>query len=963
MDFFYYIRKKKNELLMIRHLFVFILISISIELVGQKPFDTGYFIMPKEITTNDYIAKTVIFKVIPSLRGDCKANQINNNELNKVFSFYGETSLLKKFPLKQQPEKQFNELGEKLVDLSLIYEFTYTSDSKIEDVVNSIIATGLAEYAQPHYIQQLLYTPNDPFITSHQYYLRKINAFNAWNLSQGDTNIVIGIIDTGTDLLHPDLLGNLKYNYYDPIDGIDNDNDGYIDNYYGWNLGCNNNNPQVDPIVTSGCHGVHVNGIASATTDNGTGIAGVGFKCKFLPIRVTDATGVITMGYEGIVYAVDHGCSVVNCSWGNAFTAGAYGQDIVNYAAVNMNAIVVAAAGNILAPLNYYPASYDNVISVGRTDSVDVLIGSYSPNIDICAPGAFIYSTWCGGGYVSSGGSSMSSPIIAGCAGILKIYFPSYNALQIIEQLKVTADIVDTISANHIYRELMGSGRVNLYNALTKTNLPSIRMVRQYKTPVQYGLYSKNDTIPITCDFLNCLQPTSNLRVSITSSSPYVNIIDSIVNLGIINTLQTKNNLNNPFKVKILQNIPVSQSIQFKLKYTDTGYSAIQFFSIVVNTDYIDIDTNLITTTFTSIGKLGFNDPSNIKGQGFLYNNGKTLMYCGGLLIGNTTNQVSDNIYSAIGNYDNDFKPLLNAKKILPPIVSDLDLKCVFSDSLAGTQQLNILVTNKAYAWNSTKDKKYIIYEFTIKNIGLLPLNSLYAGFYVDWDIGNSIKNRIQYDATRKMGYTYSINGGTNTAICLLTDVLAKHYAFDNDGSDNGQTNSIKISDGFTNYEKYTALKTNRNIAGYYVNGNDVSDMISSGPYILLAGDSIIVAYALIAGDHLADIQSSADAAYLKYHNIQSISNIHSTNIQLNQNFPNPFNFKTSINFYLPETSFVDLSVYNVLGEKVATIVNKNLNSGNYSYPFDAENMKEGVYYYRLYYGDNNISKKMIIIK
>ena len=941
---------------------VFSVICFQLSLFGQNITTTRNFTMSKNITAKDYIPKTIIFKIDSTHRNDCKANKINNDMLNKLLNYYGNGSLHKLFPQKQQPLKQFDEHGDKLVDLSLIYEFLYTSDNKIEEVINSIISSGMVTYAQPHYIPQLLYTPNDPFIAS-QYYLRKIDALNAWNLSEGDTNIIIGIVDTGTDLFHPDLQGNIKYNYYDPIDGIDNDNDGYTDNYYGWDLGSNDNNPQVDPVVPFGCHGVHVSGIASATTDNGVGISGVGFKCKFLPIKITDDAGTITMGYEGIVYAVDHGCSIVNCSWGDTYSAGAFGQDIINYAAVNMNAIVVAAAGNILAPLNYYPASYDNVISVGRIDSFDVLTGSYSQYIDICAPGESIYSTWCSGGYTVSGGSSMSSPIIAGCAGILKSYFPSLNAMQIAEQLKVTSDVIDTIAANHTYHEKMGCGRVNLYNALTKINIPSVRMVKQYYTSVQYGSYSKNDTIPISCDFLNYLYHTTDLNITISSSSPYIQIIDSIVNLGTINTLETKNNLNHPFKVVLLSNVPISQAIQFKLKYNDANYNAIQFFDIVVNTDYIDIDTNLITSTFTSKGMLGFNDPSYTKGKGFLYKNCTTLMWCGGLLIGNTTNQVSDNIYSASGSFDNDFKPLINAKKQMPSMVSDLDLECTFSDSLAGNQRLDVLVTHKAYVWNTPADRKYIIFEFTIKNIGLLSLNTLYTGYFVDWELGDPLKNRVLYDATRKMGYTFPVTAGTHTAISLLTDISAKHYAFDNDGIDNGQTNSIKISDGFTNYEKYNALKSSRNMAGFYVNGNNVSDMISTGPFVILPNDSIVIAFALIAGDHLSDIQSSADAAYFKYHNIQSINNFNSTYCQLNQNFPNPFNSETTINFNLTENSFVDLSVFNVLGEKIVTIVNKNMDIGSYSYTFNADKFKEGIYYYRLKTKNSSSSKKMIILK
>lgn len=190
---------------------------------------------------------------------------------------------------------------------STLYEITYNNSIPIKKTINILMATGIIEYAEPLYKIQLLSNPNDPD-TASQYYLGLIKAYDAWDISQGDSNIVVGVTDTGTDLDHPDLAAGIAYNYADPINGIDDDGDGYIDNFMGWGFGQNDNDPSVDVI-----HGSFVLGLAGAVTNNGIGIAGAGYKTRFLPVKISN-NGVLTTAYEGIVYAADHGCQIINCS-------------------------------------------------------------------------------------------------------------------------------------------------------------------------------------------------------------------------------------------------------------------------------------------------------------------------------------------------------------------------------------------------------------------------------------------------------------------------------------------------------------------------------------------------------------------------------------------------------------------------------------------------------------------------
>src|ERR1700741_3077984 len=263
----------------------------------------------------DYLSKTIILKVKPAYRNLCTPGYINHPQLNQLLSVFGVQNLAKIYPHHKAPEKQFNSVGQAYVDLSLIYEFNYSNAFSIEKVANKLVDLGILEYAEPHYIPHVGYTPNDPLsdITG-QYHHNRIDAYNGWSISQGDTNVVMGITDTGTDPTHNDLMDNFKHNYNDTIDGVDNDLDGYIDNFTGWDVGMNDN----DPTWQSNAHGVHVCGIAGATTDNGIGGAGVGFKCRLLPVKIANANGDLIAAYEGITYAADHGADIINCSWGGS---------------------------------------------------------------------------------------------------------------------------------------------------------------------------------------------------------------------------------------------------------------------------------------------------------------------------------------------------------------------------------------------------------------------------------------------------------------------------------------------------------------------------------------------------------------------------------------------------------------------------------------------------------------------
>jgi subtilisin family serine protease len=898
----------------------------------------------------------IIFKVKDHLGDQCNSYKIENNKIIACLNSMSVISLSKKFPSHKRPTQKYNKSGQSLVDLSLIYELKLPADADLKKIINNLLATGEIEYAEPHYIQKLMYSPNDPS-TAVQYYLDKINAYQAWDLSQSDTNIVIGVTDTGTDLYHEDLTQSIKLNYLDTIDGVDNDMDGYVDNYYGWDLGENDNTPQCN----ANFHGLHSAGISSATVDNNLGIAGVGFKAKYLPVKIADANGNLNTSYEGIVYAVDHGCQIINCSWGGT-GASQFGQDIVNYAAINMNALVIASAGNNGDDVLFYPASYKNVLNVAATDQVDhkKANSTYGISIDVCAPGEDILSTWVNNTYVASGGTSTAAPVVSGAAAIVKSFFPAYTGIQIGEQLRATADNIDTIGFNAPWAGKLGAGRINLYRALTDTNVVSIVLTNSNVNDNNDNAFIIGDTLIITGEFTNYLAQANAVSVVASSSSPFVQMIDSTVSLGTMNTLQSLNNNTNPFSATILSGAPINAPIEFKLKVTDSnGHTFTYYIAIVINVDFINININDVATSVTSKGNIGFNNNSS-QGLGFVYN-GSNLLYESGLLIGSGATRVSDRVRNGLTGNDVDFSALVNVSRILPGVFSEFDVAGSFDDAGALTNSIPVKVLQNAYAWSTPGNTKYVIFKYRIINTGVVLLDNLFAGVFADWDIMNSNLNKGAYDAPNKMGYCYSTQtNGLYGGIKLLSNTApALHYAMDNVAG-GGATGAIDPTGGISTAEKFQGISTNRTNAGGTGNGNDVIHFVSSGPFSLNPNDTIEVAFAYIAGDSLPDLQNSAVAAQIKYDNNPVSVKNNQVSISDYKVYPNPA--KDVLNVLCTQNSNRNYSIQ-LIDIQGKVLLKSEANRGNVPLQISLLEFENGIYFIQLNDGERVMTQKFVLSK
>jgi subtilisin family serine protease len=463
---------------------------------------------------NNYEPNILIVKIKNSYKAQFYNQDFEGTKLGVLFNLMAMTSVERAFPYSKAPRNQFHENGIAYTDITLINKVRYDSDDDPKELIGPLMRTGVFEYVEPSYLFQPLYKPNDPEIDS-LYFMEMLNMYGAWDVTKGDTNVVIGISDTGFDINHPDLVNSVKYNYNDPIDGFDNDGDGYIDNYRGWDLGTNDNDPQ----VVASWHGIYVSSFVGATTDNGIQLAGTGFKCKIVPLKIEDANGDLTGAYNSIIYAADHGFNVVNCSWGSPNSWSQYGQDVCKYAAIDKNCLVVASAGNDNSENVYYPASFDWVLSVGGTNIEnekwinDAEKGStYNDFIDVVAPANQLYSVNQGSRGIIGGryGTSFSAPIVSGVAGLIKSQNPDFTAIQILEQIKATSRNIDTIPFNSTYSGKLGKGLVDAQAAVSDYSNPGLVFDGATFTDNDDNLFLPGDTVILYGSIINFLTNSSS---------------------------------------------------------------------------------------------------------------------------------------------------------------------------------------------------------------------------------------------------------------------------------------------------------------------------------------------------------------------------------------------------------------------------------------------------------------------
>ena len=417
------------------------------------------------LTTSDssqFTPGELLIRVTPKAHGELERLH-TKAPLQKFHNQMGVRSVYRLFPHVAHPESNPN--------LERIYLLRFQIPTDLHTLKADYAAHPLIEAVEFNYIRQMQASeiiPNDPRY-EEQWSLSLINMPEAWAIEKGDPGIIIAVVDTGFDYTHEDLASQTWVNVGEiPDNGIDDDNNGYIDDVHGWDFSepstSDGNevsqNGDSDPIDESG-HGTHVAGIIGAAVDNGVGVAGIAWNCTLMPIRGAGVEGIRDdRSAAAIIYAVDNGARVINMSWGGRERSFVL-RDIVDYAYAR-GVLMVAASGNESADESIFPAGYRKVISVATTQQHKQRFyqSNFGASIDIGAPGNVILSTHINNRYRPLSGTSMATAHVSGVAALIISKRPSLTHEEVRQILLSTTDPITESP------ELVDAGNLNAARAL-----------------------------------------------------------------------------------------------------------------------------------------------------------------------------------------------------------------------------------------------------------------------------------------------------------------------------------------------------------------------------------------------------------------------------------------------------------------------------------------------------------------
>ena len=368
-----------------------------------------------------------------------------------------------------------------------IYDIKISAGSNPLEAVKAYQGSGLVEFAETNTYGEYTITPNDALFNNqwglHNYGQTggtsdaDMDGPEAWDVETGSNSVVIAVLDSGTEIDHQDLAFNMWKNTGEiPGNGVDDDLNGFIDDYDGWDFHNNNNDPRGTYY-----HGTFVAGIVAAATNNGIGVAGVagGWSpgsqgCLIMPLGIGDDAPNSAILDDAILYAVDNGAQVITLS----LTVGP--TTAINNAledAWNNGLFIDCSSGNANSSVGY-PANHARVMAVGATDHNDNRAGfsNYGPELEVVAPGVNIWSTHLNDAYDTGNGTSFAAPQVAGLAGLILSLNPGMTNADIRQRIQDTAEdqvgnpVEDTPGRDNYY----GFGRINLFAALSVEPQPDI---------------------------------------------------------------------------------------------------------------------------------------------------------------------------------------------------------------------------------------------------------------------------------------------------------------------------------------------------------------------------------------------------------------------------------------------------------------------------------------------------------
>ncbi len=614
------------------------------------------------------------------------------------------------------------------------------------------------EYAEAHYVDELqrvddsnfdvlfsdkddskiltTFTPNDPSVAA-QKMLKQINAYEAWFIEKGNPNVVIGISDEGLNQNHPDLAPNLYINTKDPVNGKDDDGDGYIDNFNGYNFNPVNNNDW-NNTVNNHSHGTEVGGIAGAAFNNGIGIAGVGGLCKIFPFKVSPKnSSVVTNGYESMIAAANMGfVKILNCSWGNVSNPNfsPIRQNAVTYA-VAKDVAIIGVSGNqeiSTGPAKYrssMPGFYFGVLGVGEVDSEDFITDNsgLGEACKIMAPGYGNFTT-SGNGYTDVNfGTSYAAPVVSGAMGLVRSKYPNLKAMQAISFLRQCTDNIASVNGNEGNKM---PGRINMLKAVTidPMSIPGFALIDQRKTDLNSSVekisFNIGDVFNLNLKLKNYLGKADALVFNVSTVYNNNNSDISFTKSSFdFDNVKTNDEITLPLEIK-LSNFNINKMLLRIDILGNNNYKDVLFVDFYAFPEVITYQNDAIQFSVGLRGTFGYNSNKySRQGYGFNLLGYGDALYNGGLLmIADSNSILSANDGFGLDGSDFGYGPNTFSKS-----TKYIEIVGNF------TNARNVLISKRVDLPKGNENYTKLIIRAT--NESQQIINNLTIGYKLDWDI------------------------------------------------------------------------------------------------------------------------------------------------------------------------------------------------------------------------------------